>query len=79
MKYPDKALKVLVQVGIYLLIYLCISFAWVIAEQFIYGSVQPRIIDNIVAILFTCSIYKNLGINIQVSHKDEVQEQEAEK
>jgi len=70
MKNPDKVLKAFTQVGICLLIYACITCLWEVAEQFIYGSVQPRIIDDVIAILFTLSIYKNLGITIQVSHKD---------
>lgn len=66
----NKVLKVLVQAVIIAFIYLCVSFIWVVAEQLIYGSIQPRIVDNAVAVLLTLSVYKNLKITIQVNQKE---------
>lgn len=47
-------------VGLVALLYLLISIAWGMGEIILYGQVEPRYIDGVVALILAVSIYFNI-------------------
>ncbi|MCC3687466.1 hypothetical protein LLR47_19880 [Bacillus cereus] len=49
-----------IKILVFILIYMVIGFAWNFAEKIFYGKSTPKLIDDIVAIILTISIYNNI-------------------
>ncbi len=52
-------LEMLIEFLIGFLMYVAITVVWQITEKLIYGKTSPRLIDDVVAVILSISLYHN--------------------
>ncbi|GEM02515.1 hypothetical protein SAMN05421839_10623 [Halolactibacillus halophilus] len=44
-----------------LILYIIVTIAWMLLEKIIYGQTQPRLVDDVIAIVLSISLYYNFN------------------